>query len=504
MKHLKRLVSMILAAAVMTTCAAIGVFNAGASGTGTGLAEWALNAYYSGWSYVWGGCTPGAVDCSGLIYSYAGGYRNNFEPYTDYIGYVSDGIPNIHGLGLGTPTHYGVYVGNGMAVDARGADYGVIYESVYARRWDQYFKIPGVEYPTTGWETFNGDYFYYENGEYLANTSRTIDGITYNFASSGASDKVPGDTSAAADSNSAPSDSQTSGETSSDSILKLGSKGDAVVKLQNRLSELGFFTGYPDGSFGSETEAAYIAFQKAAGVSVDGIAGPSDAVILYSDSAPTAPQETAESEPEETEPQSEEPEEKTYELGDEDEKISEIQQRLKDLKYFDGQVSGIFDENTQAALIKFQESNGLFGTGSADPFTVTVLFLEDASENVSVPEEDDSAQTESGETTSQSAATALLTTGISEVSTEITSEIVMQTANFSARALANLTSTAEITSLAASSDNMDFVRWVAVIAALFLISFAIVMINEKIRETKARKARTARRRANNTYIGKYF
>ena len=47
------------------------IFCLGAKGTGAGLAEWALNAYNSGWSYVYGGSTPGAVDCSGLIYSYA-------------------------------------------------------------------------------------------------------------------------------------------------------------------------------------------------------------------------------------------------------------------------------------------------------------------------------------------------------------------------------------------------------------------------------------------------
>ena len=121
MKTFKKAISIMMIAAVLVAMIAIGTISSGASGTGVGLAEWALNAYYSGWDYVYGGSTPGAVDCSGLIYSYAGGYRggNDQTFNSDYRGYTSDGVPNIHGLGLYSPGHVGVYVGNGMAVDAR-------------------------------------------------------------------------------------------------------------------------------------------------------------------------------------------------------------------------------------------------------------------------------------------------------------------------------------------------------------------------------------------------
>ena len=157
-------------------------FSAGAKGTGAGLAEWALNAYNSGWSYVYGGSTPGAVDCSGLIYSYAGGERcgnPQLETATE-TGSVSAGIPNVHGLGLWRPGHVGVYVGNGMEVDARGDEYGVCYEAIGGyNNWTYWFKLAAVSYVTNGWESFNGNYYYYENGEYIVNTSRTIDGTTY-------------------------------------------------------------------------------------------------------------------------------------------------------------------------------------------------------------------------------------------------------------------------------------------------------------------------------------
>ena len=74
-KKFKKIISIIMVAAVIASVVVVGTVSSSASGTGVGLAEWALNAYYSNWSYVYGGSTPGAVDCSGLIYSYAGGYR---------------------------------------------------------------------------------------------------------------------------------------------------------------------------------------------------------------------------------------------------------------------------------------------------------------------------------------------------------------------------------------------------------------------------------------------
>ncbi|MCP3997301.1 MAG: peptidoglycan-binding protein [bacterium] len=57
-------------------------------------------------------------------------------------------------------------------------------------------------------------------------------------------------------------------------MLKMGSSGDDVVKLQKRLAAAGFDPGAADGIFGAKTEAALKAFQKSAGIDADGIAGP--------------------------------------------------------------------------------------------------------------------------------------------------------------------------------------------------------------------------------------
>jgi len=56
--------------------------------------------------------------------------------------------------------------------------------------------------------------------------------------------------------------------------LKVGTKGDQVVALQQRLTDLGYWNGKADGSFGSVTQQAVFALQKAAGLGRDGVVGP--------------------------------------------------------------------------------------------------------------------------------------------------------------------------------------------------------------------------------------
>ncbi|WP_434640678.1 NlpC/P60 family protein [Thermoanaerobacterium thermosaccharolyticum] len=63
-------------------------------------------------------------------------------------------------------------------------------------------------------------------------------------------------------------------------ILKYGSKGQAVVSLQQSLNRLGYNTGGIDGIFGSATRNAVIALQKKFGLSPDGIVGPATEAVL--------------------------------------------------------------------------------------------------------------------------------------------------------------------------------------------------------------------------------
>ena len=187
-KQLKKILSVLLVAVIVMS---IGVFGMNtdvyAYATGTGLAEHALTAYYGNWTYVYGAMSWGCCDCSGLIMLYegVGGSRTSMCQVAYEKGYM-DSLPRIHGLGLWQPGHVGVYVGGGMAVDARSEWDGVCYQSVYSKNWSMWFKVVGVNYPTAGWEWFNGEQYYYEDGEYLVNTERTIDGVVYGFGYTGA------------------------------------------------------------------------------------------------------------------------------------------------------------------------------------------------------------------------------------------------------------------------------------------------------------------------------
>lgn len=57
-------------------------------------------------------------------------------------------------------------------------------------------------------------------------------------------------------------------------VLKKGSKGEAVTRLQQGLHQLEHDVGAVDGIFGPNTERAVKAFQTTYGLAADGIVGP--------------------------------------------------------------------------------------------------------------------------------------------------------------------------------------------------------------------------------------
>ena len=59
-----------------------------------------------------------------------------------------------------------------------------------------------------------------------------------------------------------------------DTTLRPGDSGSSVTSLQQALNQLGYDVGTADGNYGPATTAAVAAFQKAQGLTEDGIAGP--------------------------------------------------------------------------------------------------------------------------------------------------------------------------------------------------------------------------------------
>ncbi len=538
MKTFKKIISLIMVAAVIASICVISTVSSGASGTGAGLAEWALKAYNEGWSYVWGGDTPGAVDCSGMITSYCGGNRTSMlsdaQANGRDWGYVSSGIPRVHGLGLSRPGHVGVYIADGMEVDARGSAYGVCYQQIGENgynNWDCWFKLTAVSYPENGWESFNGDSYYYENGEYIVNTSRTIDGVTYYFDSTGRSDTTPSSTSS-----SSSSSSSKSAKTESNGPLKKGSTGEKVTKLQTRLQELGYYTGEIDGDFGEMTEKAFKLFQKSVGLYVDGIAG-TDADYLYADDAPAYVKEEKKAE-KKTETAAEateatkaaeaaentetaddkadlaqtgaiiEPTEAEFKMavGDYSDDIALVQARLIELGYLSGDADGEFGTATEDAVKSFQAANGIDATGIIDQASYDLIFSDSAVKNTVAAE--DNAEAEAPQTTAvpavpvasantpkeakqgltantKNAAGTTSNNAVTNTGSTPNTEIEKKTTELSAKSVSAVTDS-PLFKRGANATNFQFIIWLVIMIGVMLIAFTVVYAIEKKKQSGRR------------------
>ena len=178
-----------------------------------------------------------------------------------------------------------------------------------------------------------------------------------------------------------PSPKPTATPTPTSSALRVGSTGSKVKSMQQRLKALGYYTGSVDGTFGEGTRKALVAFQKANGLTADGVAGTATLNKLHSSSAKSAVSVSSNA--------TSRPAMRTYvastlssyrylQQGSRGSDVKKLQQRLKDLGYFSGSVSGDFGADTEVALRAFQERNGLWVDGVAGEDTQRMLYSNDA------------------------------------------------------------------------------------------------------------------------------
>ena len=156
------------------------------------------------------------------------------------------------------------------------------------------------------------------------------------------------------------------------SSLQLGSTGSAVSALQENLSALGYYYGDVTGHYGTLTKAAVLAFQKAKGLTADGIAGTRtlsaiDYAMGISGGASSGTTDSTGS---------------TFSLGDTSATILWMQELLKDLGYYTAECTGHFGSKTQAAVKLFQADYGLTADGVVGSKTMAAL-QEAAKGNVS-------------------------------------------------------------------------------------------------------------------------
>ncbi len=359
-----------------------------------GLCAHCFTAYRERWSYVWGASSYGAVDCSGLIWSYngVGGIRTDMLAASNEWGYVYNGIPNIHGLGLHHPGHVGVYVGSGMAIDAQSPSYGIGYSNAYSASWVEWFKIAGVSYPYQGWVLLNGESFYYENGEYLTNTSRTLDGVTYTFDGAGVSDIAPPSGAYEETDYSAPTAEQPQQYYYQEPV-------EYVEPVYEEVS-----VEEPPVSYVSEPEPVV---QPEPSVEPEPSVQPQPSVVEQASVAETSKEESSKEESKKEESSKEESEKEEskvqetsveedeadevieliaeygYKDTDDSKTVSSIQTRLYELGYLTSKATGKYDDQTVNAVMLFQNINDLESTGTVDSKTYRILKSNKAASNFS-------------------------------------------------------------------------------------------------------------------------
>ena len=62
--------------------------------------------------------------------------------------------------------------------------------------------------------------------------------------------------------------------------LRVGSRGEQVTQVQQKLKRWGYYYGAVDGIFGEQTKRAVIHFQQKNGLAADGIVGPATAKAM--------------------------------------------------------------------------------------------------------------------------------------------------------------------------------------------------------------------------------
>lgn len=175
-------------------------------------------------------------------------------------------------------------------------------------------------------------------------------------------------------------------------ILRTGSEGAAVSELQAVLKLLGYYTGTVDGVYGETTAIAVTQFQRAAGITADGIVGPATWQRLFPQTSPPSPSQAATT-PSNT---SNEPASATSQpannnqaaastpqpaisdlpilrVGTRGPAVFWLQTRLQATGFFRGPVDGIFGEATEIAVKAAQEKFRLPPDGVVGPATWRVL-----------------------------------------------------------------------------------------------------------------------------------
>lgn len=142
-------------------------------------------------------------------------------------------------------------------------------------------------------------------------------------------------------------------------VLSYGSQSPAVIQVQTRLKELGYYTGSLDGKFRALTASAVRAFQKNNGLAIDGKVGSATwAKLNFAGAVPATPPAPVAS---------------GLQEGDSGPQVTRAQQVLKALGFYHGPINGQFTIYITQAVKAFQNKYGLVVNGIIDVATSNKL-----------------------------------------------------------------------------------------------------------------------------------
>ena len=167
--------------------------------------------------------------------------------------------------------------------------------------------------------------------------------------------------------------------------LRKDDSGDNVAQLQEALIELSYLTGKADGNYGSDTESAVKAFQKANGLKDDGIAGEETQKLLYSGKAKAKAKATATPTPtsKAKATATPAPTSNTLKVGSKGSDVKTLQNKLIELGYLSGKADGVYGNKTAEAVRAFQKANKLTADGVAGTKTLSKLSSASSSDSSS-------------------------------------------------------------------------------------------------------------------------
>lgn len=168
-------------------------------------------------------------------------------------------------------------------------------------------------------------------------------------------------------------------------VMRRGTRGVAVTRLQERLVALGYYSKVPNGVYEAADVEAIRTFQRNNGFTSSGVADLFTQRALYganaipgSETPPENWQSLATATPPAATPA---PNYETLRIGSSGGSVQALQTRLITLNYLTGAADGLYGTQTAQAVTSFQKANKLAADGVAGQETLTAIYSTVATSN---------------------------------------------------------------------------------------------------------------------------